>query len=146
MAKKNYNFKSLKNGLVLPDLKRFSKIKEEFLQKEEQKAKIFARWEINFLWTRFREMNVSDFLAIDLERLTVSELIVYKQLKYILDTGDVRELNKIYDRLLGKPKETIEDFDLGDVELIAEVLENPKKLESSDSEESDIIDISNDAT
>lgn len=127
MAKKNL----LSNGLVVPDLKNFAKIKDEFLRTEEQKAKIFARWELNSLWTKFRAMPVSDLFSLDTNpettRLTVSELIVINQLKYIIRTDDMTELNKVYDRLLGKPKENKDEKVIDDVEFTIDILKNPNE-------------------
>lgn len=113
---------SLKNGLRLPDLKRFKNISEEFLKVENQKAKIFARWELDFLWTRFRDLKVSDLYEIDTNELSVSEALIVKQLKNILATDDLTELNKVYDRLLGKPKEYREEKLIDNVELTIDVL------------------------
>jgi len=112
----------LKNGLRLPDLKRFKNISEEFLKVENQKAKIFARWELDFLWTRFRDLKVSDLYEIDTNELSVSEALIVKQLKNILATDDLTELNKVYDRLLGKPKEYREEKLIDNVELTIDVL------------------------
>lgn len=112
----------LKNGLLLPDLKRFKSISEEFLKVENQKAKIFARWELDFLWTRFRDLKVSDLYEIDTNELSVSEAIIVKQLKNMLATDDLSELNKVYDRLLGKPKEYREEKLIDNVELTIDVL------------------------
>lgn len=131
MAKKTPSEKNLKNGLALPDLKRFSAIKENFLNRKEQEAKIFARWELNFLWTRFREMSVAELLTLDIETLTVSEAIVVNQLRYILKTNDMTELNRVYDRLLGKPKEFKEEGKIiDDVEFTIDILKNPNEQES----------------
>lgn len=113
---------SLKNGLLLPDLKRFKSISEEFLKIENQKAKIFARWELDFLWTRFRDLKVSDLYEIDTNELSVSEALIVKQLKNMLATDDLTELNKVYDRLLGKPKEYREEKLIDNVELTIDVL------------------------
>jgi len=113
---------SLKNGLSLPDLKRFKNISEEFLKVENQKAKIFARWELDFLWTRFRDLRVSDLYEIDTNELSVSEALIVKQLKNMLATDDLSELNKVYDRLLGKPKEYREEKLIDNVELTIDVL------------------------
>lgn len=113
---------SLKNGLSLPDLKRFKSISEEFLKIENQKAKIFARWELDFLWTRFRDLKVSDLYEIDTNELSVSEALIVKQLKNMLATDDLSELNKVYDRLLGKPKEYREEKLIDNVELTIDVL------------------------
>lgn len=112
----------LKNGLPLPDLKRFKSISEEFLKIENQKAKIFARWELDFLWTRFRDLRVSDLYEIDTNELSVSEALIVKQLKNMLATDDLSELNKVYDRLLGKPKEYREEKLIDNVELTIDVL------------------------
>ena len=126
MAKKSFK-NPLNSSLALPDLKEFKKISEDFLQKEEQKAKIFARWELNFLWTRFRALPVNELFAIDTSiesTLTVSEIIVVKQLQRILRTDDLTELNKVYDRLLGKPKESKEEKTINDIEFTVDILKS----------------------
>jgi len=115
-----------RNGLPLPDLKRFNKISQDFLYRENQRAKIFARWELDFLWTRFRDMTLPELENLDETLLTASELIIVKQIKYMAKTGDMSELNRLYDRVIGKPKEIKEEKEINEVEFSIDIL-NPTK-------------------
>ena len=56
--------------------------------------------------------------------MTVSEIIVVKQLQRILRTDDLTELNKVYDRLLGKPKESKEEKTINDIEFTVDILKS----------------------
>ena len=120
------NLNKTRNGVPLPDLKRFKKISQDFLYRENQKAKIFARWELDFLWTRFREMTLPELENLDETLLSASELIIVKQIKYMTKTGDMSELNRLYDRVIGKPKEIKEEKEINEVEFSIDIL-NPTK-------------------
>lgn len=85
----------------------------------------FARWELNFLWTKYRQIKVSELQALDIKNLTVSEAIVVNALKDILAYRDNAELNKLYDRILGKPKENRDEKIIDDVEFSIGILEKP---------------------
>lgn len=129
MAQSRKKSLPVSTSLALPDLKNFKKISQDFLYRENQKAKIYARWELDFLWTRFRAMTVSDLFAIDTNpttcTLTVSELLIVNQIKYMVRTDNLDELNRVYDRLLGKPKESKEEKVIDDVEFTIDILKSP---------------------
>lgn len=127
MAKKSSN---PKHALVAPDLKLLGKLKEEFLQKKEFDARKLARWELNVVWTEYRMMKVRDLHALDPNDLPVSDAIVVRALKEILITGNITELNKLYDRILGKPKETKDEKLIDDVSFTINLLENSNDNEN----------------
>lgn len=120
------NPKKYNTSLVVPDLKNFKKISDDFLSKEEQKAKIYARWELHFLWTRFRDLTVKELFELDTDPATstlkVSECIIVRQLQYIIKSNDMSQLDRVYDRLLGKPKEQKEEKTIDNAELTIDIL------------------------
>ncbi len=122
------NPKKYNTSLVVPDLKNFKKISDDFLSREEQKAKIFARWELHFLWTRFRDLTVKELFELDTDpstsTLKVSECIIVRQLQYIIKSNDMSQLDRVYDRLLGKPKEQKEEKVIDSVEFSIDILKN----------------------
>ena len=128
VAKNPKNPKRYNTSLVVPDLKNFRKISDDFLSKEEQKAKIYARWELHFLWTRFRDLTVKELFELDTDPTTsvlkVSECIIVKQLQYIIKSNDMSQLDRVYDRLLGKPKEAKEEKTINDIEFTVDILKN----------------------
>ena len=122
------NPKKYNTSLVVPDLKNFKRISDDFLSKEEQKAKIYARWELHFLWTRFRDLTVKELFELDTDpstsTLKVSECIIVRQLQYIIKSNDMSQLDRVYDRLLGKPKEQKEEKVIDNVEFSIDILKN----------------------
>ena len=122
------NPKKYNTSLVVPDLKNFKRISDDFLSKEEQKAKIYARWELHFLWTRFRDLTVKELFELDTDPATstlkVSECIIVRQLQYIIKSNDMSQLDRVYDRLLGKPKEQKEEKVIDNVEFSIDILKN----------------------
>lgn len=136
MAKSKQKLKP-QSKLSFPSLVRYDRINEEFLQRQEQQAKNFARWELNFLWTKFRQITVKELFALDIYSLPVNEAIVINALRHIIETKstDLSELNKLYDRILGKPKEYREEKLIDDVEFTIDILPNPNESNPVDTNE-----------
>ena len=118
MAKKA----NIHKNLQVPDLSKISIIAEEFLHREEQRAKDFARLEISHFWVKYREILVEDLYKINTEKVPVAEAIIINHLKNCVKSGDVSTLFEYYNRVLGKPKESKIEYDNDNVTLTIDLL------------------------